>query len=73
MSFILYGCKNLILKGSALQVPEEKALKTMSGPNTDEINEPPTNGLLRDSELHGVRRSLSIRIVTSRGLDTCLG
>lgn len=53
---------------------EEKALKKVSGPSTDEINEPPTDGLLRDSELHGVRRLLSIvRIVTSSGLDTCLG
>jgi hypothetical protein len=42
VSFILYGCENLILEGSALQVPEDKALKKISGPNTDEINEWPT-------------------------------
>lgn len=74
MSFILYWCKNFILKGSALQVPEDKARKKISGPNMDEINERPTGGLLRNGELHGLRRSLSIvRIVTSSGLDTCLG
>jgi hypothetical protein len=74
VSFILYGCEHLILEGSALQVPEDKALKKISGRNTDEINERPTDGLFRDSELHGERRSLSIvRIVASSGLDTCLG
>jgi len=72
VSFILYGCEHLIIEGSALQVPE--ALKKISGPNTDEINERPADCLFRGIELHGVRRSLSIvRIGASSGLHTCLG
>jgi hypothetical protein len=57
------------LQGSALPAPEDKALKKISGPNMEEINERPTDGLLRDCKIHGIHRPLSIvRIVTSRSL-----
>ena len=44
----MYGCERLILEGCALQVAEDKALKKISGPNTGEINERPTDGLFRE-------------------------
>jgi hypothetical protein len=57
------------LEGSALPAHEDKALKTISGPNVEEINERPTDGLLHDCKLRDIHRPLTVvRIVDSRSL-----